>query len=88
MTPVYLDHAASAPLLPQARDAMLEGLALDANASSPHRAGRAAKAALEDARARVKAALGWSGELIFTSGASEAQVAAAVRPSRSRACIW
>ncbi|MFM9935579.1 MAG: cysteine desulfurase family protein, partial [Novosphingobium sp.] len=39
---------------------------------SPHRAGRAARAALEDVRARVKAALGWRGEVIFTSGASEA----------------
>lgn len=43
-----------------------------ANPSSPHAAGRAARAALEDARARLKAALGWRGEVIFTSGASEA----------------
>lgn len=42
-----------------------------ANPSSPHAEGRAARAALEDARARIKAALGWEGELIFTSGASE-----------------
>lgn len=87
LTPVYLDHAASAPLLPQARDAMLEGLALDANASSPHRAGRAAKAALEDARARVKAALGWSGEVIFTSGASEALEIALTRSHAARRAV-
>ncbi len=43
-----------------------------ANPSSPHAEGRKAKAALEDARSRVKAALGWDGEVIFTSGASEA----------------
>lgn len=43
-----------------------------ANPSSPHAEGRAARAALEDARVRIKAALGWDGELIFTSGASEA----------------
>lgn len=43
-----------------------------ANPSSPHSEGRAARAALEDARARLKAALGWDHELIFTSGASEA----------------
>lgn len=43
-----------------------------ANPSSPHSEGRAARAALEDARARLKAALGWQHELIFTSGASEA----------------
>ncbi len=51
---------------------MEQGFAIWANPSSPHAGGRAAKAALEDARARVKAALGWTGELIFTSGASEA----------------
>ncbi|WP_421853432.1 cysteine desulfurase family protein [Novosphingobium sp.] len=72
MHPIYLDHAATTPLLPAAREAMLEGFALWANPSSPHKAGRAARAALEGARARVKAALGWPGELIFTSGASEA----------------
>lgn len=43
-----------------------------ANPSSPHAEGRKAREALEDARARVKAALGWGGEVIFTSGASEA----------------
>lgn len=72
MPPIYLDHAATTPLLPAAREAMLEGFALWANPSSPHKAGRAARAALEEARARVKAALGWQGEVIFTSGASEA----------------
>jgi cysteine desulfurase len=70
--PLYLDHAATTPLLPQARDAWLEGMARWANPSSPHAPGRAARAALEAARERLKAALGWSGELIFTSGASEA----------------
>jgi len=51
---------------------MEAGFALWANPSSPHAEGRKARAALEDARERIKAALGWSGELIFTSGASEA----------------
>jgi cysteine desulfurase len=50
---------------------MAEALARWHNPSSPHAEGRAAKAALEDARDRIKAALGWSGELIFTSGATE-----------------
>lgn len=57
---------------PEARDAVIEGMARWANPSSPHAEGRAARAALEEARARIKAALGWDGELIFTSGASEA----------------
>lgn len=48
------------------------GFRLWANPSSPHAEGRKAKQALEDARARVKVALGWTGEVIFTSGASEA----------------
>lgn len=69
---IYLDHAATTPLLPAARDAMLEGFALWANPSSPHHAGRAARAALEEARARIAAALDWPGEVILTAGASEA----------------
>lgn len=72
MTRIYLDHAATSPLRPQARAGLEEGFALWANPSSPHAEGRRAKAALEGARARVKAALGWGGEVIFTSGASEA----------------
>ena len=51
---------------------MEEGFRLWANPSSPHAEGRKARALLEDARERIKAALGWQGELIFTSGASEA----------------
>jgi len=77
--PLYLDHAATAPLLPAAREALLEGFALWANPSSPHRRGRAARAALEDARERIRAALGWEGELVFTSGASEALAIALTR---------
>lgn len=69
---IYLDHAATTPLLPEALAAMEEGWRIWANPSSPHAAGRAARAALENARARVKAALAWDGEVIFTSGASEA----------------
>ncbi|GMM93196.1 cysteine desulfurase family protein [Qipengyuania sp. MTN3-11] len=61
---------------------MDEGFRLWANPSSPHAEGRKARAALEDARERIKAALGWEGELIFTSGASEAAVLAL---GRSRA---
>ncbi|WP_338242167.1 cysteine desulfurase family protein [Aurantiacibacter hainanensis] len=69
---IYLDHAATTPLRPEAKVAMDEGFAMWANPSSPHAEGRKARAALEDARDRCKAALGWDGELIFTSGASEA----------------
>ncbi len=51
---------------------MVEAMKRWANPSSPHAEGRAAKEALEDARARIRLALGWRGELVFTSGASEA----------------
>lgn len=77
--PIYLDHAATTPLLPQAREAMLEGFEIWANPSSPHAPGRAARAALEDARARIAAALSWGGEIVFTSGASEALAIAIAR---------
>lgn len=69
---LYLDHAATAPLLPVARAALVRGMDIWANPSSPHYPGRAARAALEHARERLKAALDWSGEVIFTSGATEA----------------
>ncbi|MCF8706467.1 cysteine desulfurase family protein [Rhizorhapis sp. SPR117] len=67
---LYLDHAATTPALAEAREAMLR--ALWPNPSSPHADGRAARAALEEARSRIAAALGWKDHVIFTSGASEA----------------
>jgi cysteine desulfurase len=75
---IYLDHAATTPLLPAVREAMADAMERWANPSSPHSEGRAARATLEDARARIAAALGWDGELILTSGASEA-IALALR---------
>ena len=69
---IYLDHAATTPILPVARAAVAEAMARWANPSSAHQEGRAAHAALEEARARIKAALGWTGAIIFTSGATEA----------------
>ncbi len=73
---IYLDHAATSPLRSEARAAMADGFALWANPSSPHAAGRKARAALEEARERVAEALKWDGEVIFTSGASEAAMIA------------
>ena len=51
---------------------MVDGMRHWANPSSPHADGRAARAVLEQARARIAKALGWDGHVIFTSGASEA----------------
>ncbi|HEX7849855.1 MAG TPA: aminotransferase class V-fold PLP-dependent enzyme [Sphingomonas sp.] len=83
-TRIYLDHAATTPLLPVARDAMADGFARWANPSSPHAEGRAAKAALEQARGQVAAAYGWSGEVLFTSGSSEALAIALTRSAVTR----
>src|SRR3546814_7867166 len=58
---------------------MLRALESWANPSSPHADGRAARAALEDARARIAAALGWHDHVIFTSGAGEAIAIALTR---------
>jgi cysteine desulfurase len=87
MDRVYLDHAATTPLRPEAAEAMRQGFAMWANPSSPHAEGRAARAALEDTRARVKAALGWDGEVIFTSGASEALAIGLARAKAERRLI-
>lgn len=69
---LYLDHAATTPMVQAARMAMMDALATWANPSSPHAEGRFARAALEGARRKIASALVWQGAVIFTSGASEA----------------
>jgi cysteine desulfurase len=76
---VYLDHAATTPVLPQAREAMDRVFDIWANPSSPHVEGRNARAALEAARKTIAEVLGWRHDVIFTSGASEAVEIAASR---------
>ena len=76
---LYLDHAATTPVLPAARAAIAQALENWANPSSPHAEGRAARAVLERARKEIADALGWRHEIIFTSGASEAVEIAAKR---------
>jgi cysteine desulfurase len=68
---VYLDHAATTPMTARARAAVTEGMADWANPSSPHAEGRRARARVEEARAAVSQAYGWTGETLFTGGASE-----------------
>lgn len=72
--PVYLDWNATAPLDPAACDAMLPWLGSRfGNASSRHEYGRQARAAIDEARAKVAAAVGaHPTEVIFTSCGSEA----------------
>lgn len=87
----YVDYAASAPLRSSARIAMMNALTVVGNPASTHGSGRKAKAALEDARDAVAAALGaLPGEVVFTSGGSEADSIAVIggltarRPERSK----
>ncbi len=69
----YLDWNASAPLLPEARAAMLAALDVTGNPSSVHGEGRAARRIVEDAREHVARLVGARPqEVVFTSGASEA----------------
>ncbi len=69
----YLDYNASAPLLPEAAAAMTATFALMGNPSSVHRAGRAARAVIEDAREAVAALVNATpAQVVFTSGATEA----------------
>lgn len=76
---IYLDHAATTPVIPEARAALQRGLEAWANPSSPHAEGRACRALLEEARATIAHMLGWRHDVIFTSGASEAIEIAARR---------
>ena len=73
MSRIYLDHNASSPLRPVAREAMLRVLQSPAgNPSSPHAFGRAARMAIEDAREQVARLLGaLTEEIVLTGGGTE-----------------
>ncbi|MBF6466753.1 cysteine desulfurase [Nocardia beijingensis] len=69
---VYLDHAATTPMLPAAIEAMTAALRTTGNASSLHGSGRAARRRLEEARESIAADLGARpSEVVFTSGGTE-----------------
>lgn len=73
----YCDHNATAPLRPSCRDAMAQALGVTGNPSSIHAHGRAARAIVEEAREWVaKLAGAKSDQVIFTSGATEANALA------------
>jgi len=82
LTRIYLDHAATTPVIAAARVAFQRGLDTPGNPNSPHGEGRAARALLEEARDTLKDTLGWRHDVIFTSGASEA-----VEIAGKRACV-
>ncbi|WP_291039423.1 cysteine desulfurase family protein [Herbiconiux sp.] len=70
--PVYLDHAATTPLLPAARSAYIDALSLVGNPSSIHSQGQQAKRMLEEAREAIAESVGAEPvEVILTSGGTE-----------------
>ncbi|MFC3125776.1 cysteine desulfurase family protein [Pseudoroseomonas globiformis] len=74
---LYLDANATEPLLPEARNAAMEAMELLGNPSSVHAAGRAARRLLEACRSAVaEAARSRPEDVIFTSGATEANAIA------------
>ena len=68
---IYLDHAATTPVIAPAREAFARALESWANPNSPHGEGRASRALLEEARDTIREVLDWPHDVIFTSGASE-----------------
>jgi cysteine desulfurase len=74
---VYLDYNATAPIRPEARDAVIAAMETLGNPSSIHAAGRAAKALVETARAQVAELVGVRpGSLTFTATGTEASAMA------------
>ncbi|GAA1437098.1 cysteine desulfurase family protein [Microlunatus lacustris] len=72
MARIYLDHAATTPMVPAAVAALTAELTRVGNASAAHGSGRAARRVVEDARELVAARVGADpAELIFTSGGTE-----------------
>ncbi len=70
---IYLDHNATTPVRPEARDAVIAALSETGNASSMHMAGRAARRRIEDAREVVGRFIGARAQdVVFTSGGTEA----------------
>lgn len=73
MTTVYLDHAATTPMLPAAVDALTAQLTAVGNPSSLHASGRHARRVVEESREQIAQALNCRpGEVVFTSGGTEA----------------
>lgn len=82
---VYLDHAATTPLRPEARAALLAELDLVGNPSSQHSAGRRARRVVEESRESIAIALGVrAGDVVFTSGGTEADNLAVLGLYRAR----
>jgi cysteine desulfurase len=69
---VYLDHAATTPMRPEAIQAMTAQMAVIGNASSLHTSGRVGRRVVEESRETIAQALGARpSEVLFTSGGTE-----------------
>lgn len=82
---IYLDHVASSPLLPRAREAMVRATLQSGNPASPHAEGRAAKDLLEEARTRI--ARTWGArprEIVFTASGTVACQLALLGAAKAR----
>ncbi len=80
----YLDHNASAPLLTEARDAIVKALELTGNPSSVHGHGRTLRALIDDSRAKVARLCGATREqAVFTGSATEAITQAIVAGAKT-----
>lgn len=70
---VFLDHASTTTLRPEAKAALVSALELTGNPSSVHSSGQSTRALVEDARDQVAQAAGCNrSEVVFTSGGTEA----------------
>ena len=83
---IYLDHAATTPMRPEAIEAMMPYLdGVYANPSGSHRFARQARQAIDEARDTVAEVLGCkAGEVIFTSGGTEGDNSAVLGAVRKR----
>lgn len=69
---IYLDYNATAPLLPQVKDAMMNAWTWVGNPASVHQLGRRCRAEMDTARKHVAAAVDVSAkDVTFTSGGTE-----------------
>ena len=83
---IYMDYNATAPVLAQAKDAVMRALDFVGNPSSVHRMGRLAHRLVEDSRESVRALVNANGEarVVFTSGGTEANAICLLGCGRSR----
>ena len=85
---LYLDYNASAPILKDSADAIIDCLKTVGNPSSVHRSGRKARSIIENSRKKIASLMGANAQnIIFTSGATEANCLALNASSKMTAIV-